>query len=571
MKIIKLSDNLIKKIAAGEVIAHPSNALKEIVENAIDAQSTHITIHINGNGLEKITIIDNGIGMELDDLKICTQLHTTSKTKEDDHLFGMYTLGFRGEALASIDAISNLTIESNSNKLEKGTITHSNVLKGTKIEINNLFEHLPARLKFLKSSAVEWNLLKQTIQKFAIKYENITWTIFNNNKKYAHYEKTDHNSRLNQIFKDDFVHKSHSYDNTDFDLYLFKSHKNQQHIFVNNRAVKDNAIANYIRSIFKEFFMKHESPSYVLFIKIDPIFVDCNVHPAKEEVKFISYSNIFGALSYLISPTLLKELYSVENVQTFDFVEHSPIVSHNNELQPNNNIFSFNKNNNHDCESENIAYVCEDDALSNPTLTYSFPLSSIFENKEEQSIQTKIIDTQFQPRIIGQIKNSFIIFETEDGIGIFDQHAAHEREIYEQMKAKLSRNSAQHLLNPIILQNLSNEQIEFLNENTEKFASKGIVLSNNIITHIPHVLSSEDFATVFAQYLDISIDCEIMIDRLLADIACKNALKANTALSHFQCVQLLETAMTNVPICNHGRPVFKYFKTSEIANWFKRT
>jgi DNA mismatch repair protein MutL len=174
-----------------------------------------------------------------------------------------------------------------------------------------------------------------------------------------------------------------------------------------------------------------------------------------------------------------------------------------------------------------------------------------------------------QHKIIGQIKNSFIMFETENGIGIFDQHAAHERNVYEKMKTQMHKDNAQQLLIPIML-NLNAEQNEYINQNLEALANKGIILKDNHLTHIPSILPGLDFANLIEKTLETTTPIEIMLDRLLANIACKNALKANTKLSFEQMSQLLETALTNVPVCNHGRPVFKYFNMNEIATWFRR-
>jgi DNA mismatch repair protein MutL len=171
--------------------------------------------------------------------------------------------------------------------------------------------------------------------------------------------------------------------------------------------------------------------------------------------------------------------------------------------------------------------------------------------------------------IIGQIKNSFIIFETENGIGIFDQHAAHERKLYEMMKHSLNKDSAQKLLIPIEL-NLNLEKIEFLNAKKNIFEEKGIIIDGQTLTHIPNLLNCHDFKVFLEQEIQIYTEPCVLIDRLFADIACKNALKANTKLSIEQMHSLLSDALINPPVCNHGRPVFKYFSMNEINNWFKR-
>lgn len=587
MKIIKLSNQKIKQIAAGEVIAHPFNALKEIVENAIDAGSENITIHISKNGLEKITIIDDGCGMEKSDLEICTQMHTTSKTSEDEHLFGTHSFGFRGEALASIDAISELTIESNKWKFHKNSVTFSNIERGTKIEIENMFAQLPARLKFLKSSSVEWSNIKQILQKYIINCETITWTIYNNGKKFWHFEKSTKQERIKELFKSDFITTENNYNDIQMEFHLLKEHNNFSAIFVNNRPIKDKAITNYIRSIFKEFFMKQENPSYILFIKIDPMLIDCNVHPTKEEIKFMNYSNIFGMLSFMLSPKFFDEFYKSDHLVWTPFSEITAAESNVSDSAFSASAFSApvdetvvqTNQPNHYISFETPS-IHAPSPKSESMETYSYAQQNFdemqFVNEADHAYEfiTKS-DPAFENRvkqnykIIGQIKNSFIIFETADGVGIFDQHAAHERNIYQQMKLQLNKASTQKLLIPQEL-NLSAKASEYLEKNIEKFLNKGFVIENNTLISVPHVLSGENLSNFLNEQLNNEVDYEIIIDRLLANIACKKALKANTPLSHEQMHSLLETALSNLPICNHGRPVFKYWTSTEIANWFKR-
>lgn len=544
MRIQKLTEKTIRQIAAGEVISRPSNALKELIENAIDAKSSHITIHVNKGGLEELIIIDNGEGMDVDDLKICTQMHTTSKTQEDAHIFGVNSLGFRGEALASIDIISNLSIETRGKKLENDKITPSNIETGTKVRISNMFANVPARLKFIKNSNIENSNIKQIIQKYIINFENIGWEIFNNGKQVWHFEPCSKEERIIQLTNDEPVFFQNEYNEIKLSGYILKtslnpplkSHKFLAEIFVNNRPIKDRAISYYIKSILSEYFMKHEVPSYVLFIELDPFLIDCNVHPSKEEIKFINYAPIFSMLTFSLCPEFFHKL------RTPNF-------------------------------SSNVSYNKEPMRITRPKYEHK-EIKLDFAHEGQISYVNETVDITFaQPttahKIIGQIKNSYVVFEIENGIGIFDQHAAHERHVYEKMKKELSAQNAQTLLSPICL-NLNAEQQEYLNTNSEKLKTKGILISGNTLTHIPNILQKTNFAALLEQ-IDPHTACEIAIDRLLADIACKNALKANTKLSAEQMASLLEDAMKNPPVCNHGRPVFKYFKLCEIENWFKRT
>jgi len=604
MKIFKLSDQKIKQIAAGEVIAHPFNAIKETIENSIDAGAKNITIHIEKNGLEKITIIDDGCGMDLEDLKICTQMHTTSKTAENEHFFGTRSLGFRGEALSSIDAISDLHIETNGQKWHKNTLSPSSIKIGTKIEIKNMFANLPARLKFLKSSTVEWANIRQILQKYMVNFEKINWTIFNNGKRAWQVYESDRTNRIQDIFKSDFVREKiqnfsqNSQENTvqntptklEIEIFLLKNHNNFSAIFVNNRPIKDKALNAYIRSIFREFFMKQENPSYLLFIEIDPIFVDCNVHPTKEEVKFLNYSQIFSLLSQLFSPNFFRTFYQTEhlNFEKSDFFSGEnceKIPEKDNKIEENLNLeqkifenFAKKDEKNyvsHVSQMRPNKPIFQDNFSINKNKNSNFPLEfqqNILNETDEKTTQTPL-EWPKNPhphiKILGQILNSFIIFETIDGIGIFDQHAAHERHLYEQMKRQLSAEFSQKLLVTQTL-NLDEKSMEFLEKNRVKFAKKGLEIIGAEIVAVPSLLIGENLSKFLENALNQELDYEITLERLLADIACKKALKANSALSFEQMSELLKTSLENVPICNHGRPVFKYFSASEIANWFKR-
>jgi DNA mismatch repair protein MutL len=544
MQIHLLSEKTIKLIAAGEIIFRPAAALKELIENSIDAKSTAITIHVNDAGLEKLIVIDDGEGMDEQDLKLCIKMHATSKTSDEDNYFGRHSMGFRGEALASIEAAADLTIETKGRQLHNGLIANSDVQQGTKITVTNMFAKIPARLKFIRNKEIERDYIKQLLKKFIIIFPCIKWIVYMDNKKIWQFEKNEKNTlvaaetRIAALFNDHphyFEYASDTQEQLKIEGCIFKKHKRSVMLFVNKRSVKDNKITTYLNSIFKEYFMKHEAPSYILSIEIDPMFVDYNVHPAKEEIKFISYDAIYKGLSGIFCHELFNKFYKEEN--TISVAVMQPLIK---TKVKGKNMQSRRS------PIENIQFVNE------PLAFMPHEIKPIYYN------------------IIGQIKNSYIIFETEHGIGIFDQHAAHERQIYERMKESLNANERQKLLIPIKL-NLSAEQRDYVKTNLDEFARKGIVIERgHVITHAPNLLNVADFKHLFEYELSQNIACAIMIDRLLANIACKQALKANTKLSFEQMDSLLRQSLQTLPICNHGRHVFKYFSKTEIGSWFNR-
>jgi DNA mismatch repair protein MutL len=483
-------------------------------------------------------------------------------------MFGMHSLGFRGEALASINAIAHMIIETNGHKLENEKITPSNFANGTRIEIKNIFANLPARLKFLKSNSIEWAYIKSVLEKFIINNCQIGWKVFNNHKLLWHFNANETSqNRLKTLFNHDGHYFFHEYQNIKINGYILNtSTRNFNAIFINKRCVLDKSIARYMRNIFSEYYMKHEIPGYIINVEIDPILVDCNVHPSKDEVRILSYSEILSMLSFIFSPHFFTNIFNEEkeNLNIYhmhkqvkpssnDNVDFSKPIMFDNQIEEAKLNLIFEK----DTKLETDNYIQNNVILNQAFLTKA---NSIDQNNE-------II--KHQHKIIGQIKNSFIMFETENGIGIFDQHAAHERNVYEKMKTQMHKDNAQQLLIPIML-NLNAEQNEYINANLEALANKGIILKDNHLTHIPSILPGLDFANLIEKTLEIRTPIAIMLDRLLANLACKNALKANTKLAFEQMSQLLETALTNVPVCNHGRPVFKYFNMNEIETWFRR-
>jgi len=554
MTIKKLSEKLIKQIAAGEVVARPANAIKELIENSIDAHASEINIYIEKNALESIVIIDNGCGMDADDLAIAAQLHTTSKTQENDHMFGTKSFGFRGEALASISAISNMIIESNGKKwiATNDALLPSHIKKGTRIEVTNMFSNTPARLKFLKSSQSEWSAIKLLLEKFIIKETKIAWQVFHNGKKIWHIpHDASATERIAILLNSDFHAFAHEYNNIKINGFILDiSARNFAALYINNRLVQDKAIANYMRNIFSEYYMKNENPGYILNIEIDPMLVDCNVHPAKAEVRIVDYSHVFAMLSFVLNPAFFKKVLQKEHIRD-DKAHHDTTVQETTTYQEPQFNFEYKQSASHFVNEAQTEYKS-------------------FQEHTLKAVKPIEIGTPTQAyKIIGQIKNSFIIFETENVIGIFDQHAAHERHIYEKMKCELTAGNSQQLIIPLELI-LTSEQAEYLQQNEKKLSIYGIKIDASKLTHIPQTLPATDFKNFIENNLNEHSEIDILIDRLVADIACKNALKANTALSFSQMSSLLETALNNIPICNHGRPVFKYFTHYEIETWFRR-
>ena len=308
--IKKLPENLINQIAAGEVIERPSSALKELIENSIDAAATEISIYLSDGGKTLIEVVDNGKGMTLDDLSMCLERHATSKISDGD-LMCIDSLGFRGEALPSIGSIANLCIESfDKSKSEAWKISIINSKKhvepsiirfGTKVTITDLFFKVPARLKFLKTNGTEIRYCKEVVKHLAMSHPTISFTLTIDSKKIFYWDKSERNNfegtknRLNQVMGEDFINSSVSVEMERDGLMLAgmvgmptlnRNTGREQYLFVNNRPVKDRNLIGALRGAYKGLIENNRFPVAVLFLDIIPQDVDINVHPAKAEVRF---------------------------------------------------------------------------------------------------------------------------------------------------------------------------------------------------------------------------------------------------------------------------------------------
>lgn len=552
--IKKLSESTIKKIAAGEVIQKTHHAVKELIENSLDAKSTEINIYFKEYGLEFIKITDNGLGINKKDISLAATIHATSKTNDNDEFFGTTSLGFRGEALASIDVVSDLYIESNGCCYHKEIITNSNVTTGTTITIKNLFQNLPARIKFIKNPQTEFKYIKELIKKYIILRNDINWKIIHNQKIILEFNVSDNLKRLELIFKEiPSVFKETQNDFT-INAYIFKKNFNLKLIYVNNRPIKDKIIFKYIESLFKEHAFINESPSYILHISIDHILVDYNVHPSKEEVKFFNYNDILQAIYNIFSiENLAKPLINSE----IQYEIHKANTKSNDSFHFHAQSKDFINENNNIELNKRIVLKFDPPAPHNSSKTPDFKIIEL------ETFQSNHI------KIFGQFHDSFILFEKDNELIIFDQHAGHERKLYEEMKNNMKLTKQQTLLDPIKL-NLSNKQLDFINEIHPIIESYKFKLKNSALIAVPNFFKELNLKE-FLENLNPPYDFATEFNRLLANIACKKAIKAKHPLNFRAMESLIKQALYNPPICNHGRPVFKTFTFNEVSNFFKRT
>lgn len=561
-KIFPLSQDIIAKIAAGEVIERPVYAVKELVENAIDAHADSIAIHIEESGLRRITVIDNGEGMSKEDLKECFKLHTTSKLSSVDHLSHIETLGFRGEALASIAAISNMVIKSRTKQSVGGTqievkngeienIAPVGMPEGTTVTVANLFHNVPARKKFLKSAQTEFRHIVSLLTHVALSNPEIHFVLTHNKKTVFDLPKrSDVLERITLLLgKKTFSNLlPFSYQDKYITIsgFLAKpqertSSASKQFLFINKRKVTDKIISLSVKEAYGTLIEPKSLPVFVLFISLPYEFVDVNVHPRKELVRFADTKLLADAVYKAVSETLTKN-----NLTFYD-----------------DTGFGF--------------------GLSDAKVTQSFAGRILKENQIPWDIRPRN-EIGGVSEVI-QVHNLYLLTQTTFGIALIDQHAAHERILYEQFLLAFTNEKKQspqyHLQKPVILE-LSFSEKELIEEHHVLLNSLGFVLepftgNTYLITAVPLLFQDRKPDELVGEMLaDLEQervrDVDQVSKKLIAYLACRAAVKAGEPLTKKQAKELVEKleVTTNNATCPHGRPTKIVIDIDQLHKMFKR-
>ena len=569
MKIKVMSENLANKIAAGEVVEKCASVVKELVENSIDAGATHIKINLEDGGLKKIEVIDDGIGMDKEDAQLAFARHATSKIYKDDDLYFIETLGFRGEALASIASVAEVNLITCNNDI--GTHVHikgGNIdlveaygaSIGTTITITNLFYNTPARLKYLKSEITEANNCIRYIEKLALSKENIAFTLTNNDRTIV---KTSGSGNLlkciHEIYglsvSSNMLEIKANTDDFEISGYISKPSvlkKNRNHLntIVNGRVIRNSDINRAINDAYNTY--KHEGfyPIVVINIVTDPTLVDVNIHPTKQDIKISMIEN----LEKLLYNTIKKVLYT-------------------NILVPNALIEDTFSNNTPNLENT------EEEFQTIIQTKFDFT-NNADNNVISKNVELKKLD--LYP--IGQIHGTYIIAEDEESMYIIDQHAAHERINYEMITKKYreSKVDITNLLIPLSIELSTSEYNTFL-ENKEVLTDLGFVIEefgiNTIIikahpTWINKGFKNDDLKSIIDLVIENGkkFNKERFLDSLAKMVSCKMSIKANEKLSFEEMDALLKDLVKcdNPYNCCHGRPSIIKFTSYELEKMFKR-
>ncbi len=611
MSVINLlSSKIYNRIAAGEVVDRPYSVVKEIVENSIDAGATNICIEIKNGGTSSIVITDNGSGIEKSQLPKAILPHATSKISSLKDLDDIKSLGFRGEALPSIASVSKMLIESktqneeigNSIYVEGGEVISKcqcGISNGTCVTVKNLFYNTPARERFLRSPRSEEAEISSTVARFILGNPNIAFKYFVDGElKYQSFGDGLESALIN-IYGIDVIKNCFFIDieKNGFNIkgYIGKHHFNKgnrshQTVFLNGRYVVNQTIATSIANAYNNYLMKHRYPFYVLNINMPTSTVDINVHPNKLDVRFSNNQIVYSTLYSVISKVLdgASEALNIVTDKIEKPLNNSSIfikdyVSHNNSLGVKKSFAditfhdiepikssSNNENNVIDIFAENKAYL---EKLEREKEV------KIQENNKNEQIS---IENQLDLKYCGQVLNTYLIFEDGTDVYLVDQHAAHERILFDKLieDCKGEKIVSQPLLLPYVL-NLNNEEFVFISERIENIKKLGIDIdefgaNSYKINALPVFLSNMNVDNFFKDLLsDIntlkSLSVEDVLRDKIAQKACKSAIKSGDQLDSSQIKILTEKLKSNLGLkCPHGRPVVIKLTRMEIDKWFKR-
>ena len=595
MKRIKLlPENLINQIAAGEVIDRPASAVKELAENSIDAGATKIEVEVS-NEARDLRIADNGHGIHKDDLTLAFMRHATSKIQNQKDLCHLNTLGFRGEALASIISVAKVTCTTRTAEDDNGLrvecadseikISETGCAVGTIMDIKDLFYNIPARLKFMKKSQTELAYITETLQNIAVSHPEVAVNLVH--KKHS-VIKTSGSSDLatviSEIYSKELIKELTEVDFEDIGFNLritgmisnpdfTRSNKKAIYVFVNGRTIKCNIISKAIDTVYKDLIPYGKYPFAVLNITMPPEEIDVNVHPSKKEVKYSKPNLIFNFVYSAIKSALegnqkFNTLKLVSREEQKDEISFSQpdFNSSQTQISDDSKVIDFSRFG--EFKGDELIEVAI------PTKTFE---SDVFQNKIEFIPQNKEIPIILKQKIIGQLDNTYILIDTEDGLQLIDQHIAHERYLYEQLKEKKAQ-ASQLLLTSAVIETDA-RHVLLLGENLDLLAEYGFELefatdSSVKLKRIPQLLANKNPEKVVLDLIEaVKTTPENMENEILERLACSAAVKAGEKLTLWQMEELISN-WTNSKFnktCPHGRKIAHTIPIKEIAKFFGRT
>ena len=615
-EIMLLNQETIDKIAAGEVVERPSSVVKELVENAIDAKATAITVEIKEGGTSFIRITDNGCGIEKTQVPLAFLRHSTSKIRNVEDLLYIHSLGFRGEALSSIAAVSQVELITKTYDELTGTryviegsketeLEEIGAPDGTTFIVRNLFYNVPARRKFLKAAQTEAGYINDLMERMALSHPDISFKFINNGQTKLHTSGNGNQKDLiYHIYGRDITSSvlNVSQENALFKVTGFigkpvisRGNRNYENYFINGRYIKSALIAKAIEEAYRGFMMQHQYPFCVLYFEMDSELLDVNVHPTKMELRFSQNEEIYQALFEIIRNTISHRDFIPEVPVKEEPKEAAPLIAKDlpepfesrriQQVSPS----SYEKKSSTDAffsrmkPNEKSPLTVQEENLFE--LPPKKPEKETYVQQSLESVKPSFLteDARKKHRIIGQLFDTYWLVQFEDKLFIIDQHAAHEKVLYERTMEKVKNMSfTSQAISPPVILTLNNEEERALLKYKEQFRTFGYETEHfggkeYAITSVPADFTDIDMKAMFIDMLDdftniSGKEAPQLILEKVASMSCKAAVKGNHSLSRPEIETLIDDLLQldNPYNCPHGRPTIISMTKYEIEKKFKR-
>ncbi len=603
-RIRVLPENIANQIAAGEVVERPASVIKELVENGIDAGAGAIDIQVEGDGTRLIRVIDDGAGMDADDVLLCLERHATSKLRSQEDLFAINTFGFRGEAIPSIASVSQMTIISRPPDRDLGTrvdIRYGTVSKvhetgcsaGTVMEVRNLFGNMPARRKFLKSKRTELAHVEEVVTALALANPAVAFNLVVNGRTTLRLAGGDDSvaGRFHRLFagviSGGLVTVRGESAAVAVDGLLLEPDSDgagrlRLRIFVNGRHVRDGFVSRAVMEGGQGFYMKGRRPAGILMLRVDPAAVDVNVHPTKQEVRFRKAAEVYRLVSQAVQRGLTG--YQADRKRRV-FQKPPAAPPAGEEVRSRITVPAAAP------AAEDIVSPCRQQVRNE---TGAGRQASIYDGDEPPPVGMQAREPLVGPlatggrppvTVIGQLFDTYILCQVGDAFIVIDQHAAQERLLYEKLRLQYTSGqiSRQSLLFPVMVE-LSAGRLQTVEQFGDAFLRLGVELqefggSSYLVKSVPALLGTIDPETIVFDMIDRFAEAggggagDIRLEEVLARMACKAAIKASHRLEIEECRELVRQ-MIDADIfshCPHGRPVVRTFDRDTVKRWFYRT